>query len=903
MKIKIKLKRRDILLSISIFILLEILLTSIYYNFIFKPGVKLSLDYRLKDEIKVNNTFLNSYRTFSKSLFNNVINKKSILKIVYDYDHASPEEKDLYRKRLYDSLKFVYNVIKYKNFSIFHFHGPDGRSILRFHKPGKYGDNLLPFRKSIGIIRKQHKYIEGFEEGRIVNSYRFIYPLFYNGDYIGSVELSVSLTDMLQEDEELYIGVARFLLKEKLFEEIVNKYTEKYYSSSEFEGYKTYNFYLKNKKYNHQIADSVVHILNKKVKKQLADNPVNNKPAIKWVKYKGKNYLLTFMPVLNISGQQAAMIVYYEHYKPINSLIKSLNIAITIATIFSFLISILIMFFNWGRKQAIEQRKRIYKAKERAEEMARLKSSFLANMSHEIRTPMNGVIGMTEILKQTKLSKEQKDFVTIIESSASSLLNVINDILDFSKIESNKIEIESISFQVRKVIEDVGDTLILHVEEKGISLLTYVDPRIPDVVIGDPARLKQVLLNLANNAVKFTYEGEVVISAELVEPESGNDTQNKPKTVSILFKVKDTGIGISKESKRKLFEPFIQADSSISRKYGGTGLGLTISKRFVELMGGKLDLDSEVGKGSVFYFQLDFEVGDSVVKDYFSSAEDLSRLRVMVLDDNESNRIIFRKYFSYWGINCDEAENVDIAIDKVKKAIDNHTPYNLVIVDFQMPGKTGFDFADIMRNEKLKRNTKLILFSSISDMIDIKNIKKHGFDSYLYKPVKYNPFKKIVYETINKDVETKLKKTGIKEEKDKIELSEDEAKYKIKILLAEDNLINQKVASVTLEKMGFKNVDIANNGTEAVQMHLDNHYDIILMDIQMPVMNGMEATNKIREYERSNPDVKRVKIIALTANALERDVKMYLSKGLDSVLTKPFKPNDLKKILFSEHNG
>ena len=530
-------------------------------------------------------------------------------------------------------------------------------------------------------------------------------------------------------------------------------------------------------------------------------------------------------------------------------------------------------------------------AKEKAEEMARLKSSFLANMSHEIRTPMNGVIGMTEILKQTKLTEDQKEYVSIIESSAGSLLNVINDILDFSKIESNKIEIESISFHIRKVIEDVGDTLLLLVNKKRINLLIYIDPEIPDVVIGDPVRLRQVILNLANNAVKFTSEGEVVISAELVKQEETDDK----KKATILFKVKDTGIGISEEAKEKLFEAFAQADATISRKYGGTGLGLTISLRLVELMGGDMKLESEVGKGSEFYFQLDFEVGEATTEEYFTDTEDLSRLRVLILDDNDSNRIIFKKYFSYWGIHCDEASNVNEAVTKVKQAIENHSNYNLILADFQMPDQTGFDFGDILLKENLKKNTRLILFSSISDMIDAKTIHKHGFDAYLYKPVKYHPFRKIVFETINKQVEYKLKDSGVIEEVKNKE--RESGSSEMKILLAEDNLINQKVATVTLFKLGYKNVDVANNGTEAVQMHLKNHYDLILMDIQMPVMNGLDATEKIRESERANPNIKRVKIVALTANAMADDVKMYLQHGMDDVLTKPFKPNELKRVV------
>lgn len=886
---KIKQIKREIFFGLAIFILLDILIISAYTNVNFNPGIRSALDYRLKDEININNTFIDNYRNFSNAIFNNIINKKNILKIVYDYDNADFEGKQQYRQQLYDSLQFVYKIIKYKNYNIFHFHDPQGNSLLRFHKPLKHGDNLLSFRKSIGIIIKNHHFIEGFEEGRIINSYRFIYPLFYNNKYVGSVEMSVSINSLLKEKEKSFAGKSIFYLKNNIYKKIVNKSTEKYYSNSDLKGYKIYNFLKNTGSGNQYISDSTLKKLNKQLQKEIDKTPLNNKPLIKWIQFENKNWLITFFPLLNFSGEQVALIVSYEIFKPIDSLLHGRRMAIIFATLLSFLIALIYVFVSWGRRQAVERQKILAAAKEKAEEMARLKSSFLANMSHEIRTPMNGVVGMTEILKQTDLNDDQKEFVSIIESSANALLNVINDILDFSKIDSNKIEIENISFPIRKVVEDIGDTLLILVEKKGIAMLTYIDPKIPNTLIGDPVRLRQVLLNLANNAVKFTNEGEVLVSAERVMENSNNDK------VTVLFKVKDTGIGISEDTQKKLFDAFTQADATINRKYGGTGLGLTISKRLIELMGGELLLESEVGKGSVFYFQLSFDVGEDIDEEYFTDTEDLSRLRVLVIDDNESNRIIFKKYFSFWNIHSDEAANVDDAVEKVKTAINNHAPYNLIIVDFQMPGKSGFDFARILEKENLKRNTKLILFSSISDMIDIKTLSEHGFDSYLYKPIKYNPFRKIVFETINKQVGTKLKVSGITETKEEIALDADN--LDIKILLAEDNLINQKVATVTLSKLGYANVDVANNGTEAVQMHLNNQYDLILMDIQMPVMNGLDATKKIREYEKANPGVKRVKIIALTANALESDVKMYLQEGLDNVLTKPFKRDDLKKIL------
>jgi len=888
---KIKIKISDLLLGVIIYAILYLGIVVFYTLLNFNPSIDSTLAFRLHEETKNNEARILEYRNFSKSIVDHFVNKQSVLQMVDRYNHAGKNEKEACRQQLYDSLGMVYQVIKQKNYDIFNFYDLHGKNIVRFHNAKKFGDNLTESRRSIKRMTKNHRYIEGFEEDSFSNSYRFIYPLFYHGNYIGSVELSVSMLKILMEEENSFVGAFRFLLKNEVYKKIVNSNTEENFHDFNVSGYKMYGAVNRKYEKNKFLTDSTFQTLNKMVKKEVMEVESKEKPTIKYIRFNGLNWLITFFPVKNISGEQVALIASYEIYYPIDFLRKGKRVSFLVGAVFSFLITLFFLLINKERREAINRHHAIQKAKEKAEEVARLKSSFLANMSHEIRTPMNGVVGMTEILKHTGLREDQKEFVSIIESSARSLLNVINDILDFSKIDSNKIEIESISFQVRKVIEDVGDTLLLPVEKKGISMLVYTDPAIPEALIGDPLRLRQVILNLANNAVKFTSEGEVLVSAELIPPDSGNTDDSK---ATVLFKVKDTGIGISEEAQVKLFEAFVQADATINRKYGGTGLGLTISKQLVELMGGNLELKSEMGKGSTFSFQITFEVDKKITTEYFAEAEDLSRLRALVLDDNHSNRIIFKKYFSFWNIHNDEASNVDEAIEKVKESIRNKKPYNLILVDFQMPEKSGFDFADALLKENIKGNTKLILFSSISDMIRSDTIYKNGFDAYLYKPIKYQPFRKVIFETINYQVDKNITESGIKNETGIVH-----EESELKILLAEDNLVNQKVASVTLNKLGYINVDIANNGTEAVQMHLNNHYDLILMDIQMPIMSGLEATKKIREYEKANPDIDRVRIVALTANALENDVKLYLSEGLDSVLTKPFKPNDLKEILAS----
>lgn len=886
---KNKTKRNDFFLGISIFVILYLGIL-VFYTFLnYNPSIESTLAFRLHEQTKNHKAKISEYRNFSKLIFNQFIDKDNILKIVNEYNHATDDKKYIFRKQLHISLGMIYDVLKLKSYSIFHFHDPSGKSILRFHKPEKFGDDLTEFRESIKLMVRDHHYIEGFEEGRISNAYRFIYPLFFHENYIGSIELSISMLKVLKEEENSFVGAFRFLLKNNIYKKIVNNETSKNYHDFSVNGYKVNGRLNYKYKKNKFLTDSTFQILNKKVSNEIKRAQLSGKPNIKYIRFNGKNWLISFFPIKNISGNQVALLASYEIYYPIDFSRRGRRVSFTMGAILSFFITLFFLFLNKERREALNRQQTIQKAKEKAEEIARLKSSFLANMSHEIRTPMNGVVGMTEILKNTGLRKDQKEFVSIIEGSATLLLNIINDILDFSKIDSNKIEIESISFLVRKVIEDVGDTLLLSVEKKGISLLVYTDPTIPEVLIGDPLRLRQVILNLANNAVKFTSEGEVIISAEKVPSNNENTDDSK---VMVLFTVKDTGIGISEEEHVKLFEAFVQADATIKRKYGGTGLGLTISKQLIELMGGKLMLESKIGVGSTFSFILSFKVDKDRSFGHFTETEDLSKLKALVVNDNQSNCIIFSKYFSFWNIQNDEAATADEALKKVRTSVKKKTPYDIIVVDFQISEKSGFDFADELLKEKLKGETKLILFSSISDMITTDIMRKHGFDAYLYKPIKYHTFRKVIFDTINYQVEQNTLELELPDEqKHEVKTSN------LKILLAEDNIINQKVAYVTLNKLGYKNVDIANNGTEAVQMHLNNHYDIILMDIQMPVMSGLEATKKIREFEKATPDVKRVRIIALTANALESDVKLYLSEGLDNVITKPFKPSDLRIML------
>ena len=880
-----KIKRKNIYYSLIIFIILETVLNlNIYYNR--ETNIKSAISSQISFIERNYNASIASYRNFSQSIYDSIINNQEILKLVYNVENLP--NTDSLRVVLKNKLNYIYKIIKYKNFRVFHFHDKNGYSLLRFHKPEKFGDDLKGFRVSIANISRNHSYIEGFEEGRIVNSYRFIFPLFYHDGYIGSVETSVSIYDLLKEIENNFEGNVNFLLKNSVVNKIINDNTQALYTPTLFKGYSRYISPVFEKITENRseangslfTKDELV-VFNEKVSNEFDMIMDKSEPFYDIIRAQGKYILVSFIPIINVSGQQVAFIVYHQHLKNADEIRNNYFIMLLIGNIIIFLFSFFFFFLISSRQMAIEQRVVVQNAKERAEEISRLKSDFLANMSHEIRTPMNGVIGMVEILKNTAVTKKQSEYLDIINNSANNLLTVINDILDFSKIESNKITLENIPISIRNVIDEVGDTVFLKAEEKGISFITYTDPAMPEFVYGDPVRLRQVILNFANNAIKFTDEGKVYVGADIIEETNEN--------VKVKISIKDTGLGISDRAQKTLFESFTQADTSTTRKYGGTGLGLTISKKLVTLMKGRVDVSSELGKGSEFACIITFNKAHDVQESQKLHSGDLSHLRVLIVDDNKDNRLIFSKYLDIWNVKSDLASNVDQGVDQMRKAVVANKCYDIALVDFQMPEKTGFDFASIIKKERLIKNTKLILLSSISDMFSSAQITKAGFTSFLYKPIKLSQFQDTIYDIVNHEISKKVdaivsKKKSIPKEKT------------LSILLVEDNLINQKVATIALNQIGYQ-ADVANHGEEAYDMYVKKKYDLILMDIQMPVLDGIGAAKRIRKYEQESSEDKRVLIVAITANAMKKDVELYLKSGMDDVILKPFKQKELTNLL------